>query len=240
VLDDRADGGEERDVRAPAAAALLDRLSQLGSVAEAEDVVQDAFLRYHRAVSDGAEIESAKVLSLCGGDANRHRSAALGARTAGVVGRTVAARAARRRSGRRPRCARRGSRHQQRPTPIVGVDRVARLFAALGRQIPEAGIDVERRLVNGQPGAALRDPEHGITNVFVLDIADGAVQAVRSVINADSCTTSAPSPTFARSCAKGSDAGRAERTLRGHPPRMTARHPHAFETGALRAIRQSQ
>jgi RNA polymerase sigma-70 factor, ECF subfamily len=33
----------------------------LGSVAEAEDVVQDAFLRFQRAVEDGTEIESPKA-----------------------------------------------------------------------------------------------------------------------------------------------------------------------------------
>ena len=33
----------------------------LGSVSDAEDVVQDAYLRYHRAVEDGTEIESAKA-----------------------------------------------------------------------------------------------------------------------------------------------------------------------------------
>jgi RNA polymerase sigma-70 factor, ECF subfamily len=32
----------------------------LGSVAEAEDVVQDAFLRWHRAVAEGTEVDSAK------------------------------------------------------------------------------------------------------------------------------------------------------------------------------------
>src|SRR4051794_20812916 len=32
----------------------------LGSVSDAEDVVQDAYLRYHRAVHDGGEIESPK------------------------------------------------------------------------------------------------------------------------------------------------------------------------------------
>ena len=32
----------------------------LGSVAEAEDVVQDAFLRWHRATTEGTEVDSAK------------------------------------------------------------------------------------------------------------------------------------------------------------------------------------
>ena len=41
------------------------------------------------------------------------------------------------------------------------------------------------RLVNGQPGALVLDPDGRIINVFVLDMAGGDVQAVRSVINPD-------------------------------------------------------
>jgi RNA polymerase sigma-70 factor (ECF subfamily) len=37
--------------------------------------------------------------------------------------------------------------------------------------------------VNGQPGAAFFDSEGRLTNVISLDIADGLVQAVRSIIN---------------------------------------------------------
>jgi RNA polymerase sigma-70 factor (ECF subfamily) len=49
----------------------------------------------------------------------------------------------------------------------------------------ELAIRLDRAQVNGQPGAILRDEQGRITNVFVLDIADGAVQTVRSVINPD-------------------------------------------------------
>jgi RNA polymerase sigma-70 factor (ECF subfamily) len=78
-----------------------------------------------------------------------------------------------------------GGKAPQWSAPIVGVERVARLFAGLGQQIREAGLEVERRTINGQPGAVVRDRDDGVTNVFVLDIADGAVQVVRSVINPD-------------------------------------------------------
>jgi RNA polymerase sigma-70 factor (ECF subfamily) len=78
-----------------------------------------------------------------------------------------------------------GGKAPQWSVPIVGVDRVAQLFAGLGRQLRELGITLERAQVNGQPGAVFRAPDGAITNVFALDIAGGAVQTVRSVINPD-------------------------------------------------------
>jgi RNA polymerase sigma-70 factor (ECF subfamily) len=69
--------------------------------------------------------------------------------------------------------------------PIVGVDRVARLFATLGRQMTEAAIRIELRQVNRQPGAMVRDPDGRLINVYALDIAGGAVRTIRSVINPD-------------------------------------------------------
>jgi RNA polymerase sigma-70 factor (ECF subfamily) len=71
------------------------------------------------------------------------------------------------------------------PRPIVGRDRVARLMAGLSSQIRQLGITATRVEINGQPGAAFLDQAGRLTNVFVLDIADGHVQTVRSVINPD-------------------------------------------------------
>lgn len=78
-----------------------------------------------------------------------------------------------------------GGKVPQWSAPVVGVERVARLFAGLGRQMRDLAIVLEPAQVNGQPGAILRDPDGRITNVFVLDVAGGAVQAVRSIINPD-------------------------------------------------------
>jgi RNA polymerase sigma-70 factor (ECF subfamily) len=39
--------------------------------------------------------------------------------------------------------------------------------------------------VNGQPGAVVVGPDGGLINVFAIDIAEGAVHTVRSVINPD-------------------------------------------------------
>jgi RNA polymerase sigma-70 factor, ECF subfamily len=71
------------------------------------------------------------------------------------------------------------------PRPIVGRERVSQLFAGLGRQMAALSITLQPHDVNGQPGALVLDSEQRITNVFALDIADGAVQTIRSVINPD-------------------------------------------------------
>ena len=66
---------------------------------------------------------------------------------------------------------------------IVGADNVSRMFAGLGRRFTGSGLRVERREVNGQPGAIVRDGEDRTVNVLTLDVLDGQIQAVRSVIN---------------------------------------------------------
>ena len=70
------------------------------------------------------------------------------------------------------------------PRAIEGRAKVARLMGALGKQLRRIpGLRLDRVDVNGQPGAVVRDGEGRIVNVFILDIADGAIQAVRSVIS---------------------------------------------------------
>lgn len=76
-----------------------------------------------------------------------------------------------------------GGKVPQWAVPIVGAERVARLFAGLGRQMRELGVSLDLRSVNGQPGAVTRDREGRVINVLVLEIGDGAIQAIRSVIN---------------------------------------------------------
>ena len=78
-----------------------------------------------------------------------------------------------------------GGKAPQWAAPIAGADRVARLFAGLGRQMREASLRVELHQVNGQPGALVRDPTGKLISVFALDISDGTVRAIRSVINPD-------------------------------------------------------
>ena len=70
------------------------------------------------------------------------------------------------------------------PRPIVGRDRVARLFEAFGvtRQL---GITTQRAEINGQPGTMFFDRDGRLINVLTIDVADGVVQTIRSIINPD-------------------------------------------------------
>ena len=76
-----------------------------------------------------------------------------------------------------------GGKVPQWSAPILGSERVARLFAGLGRQMVEVGAGLERRTVNGQPAGVVRDPEGAVVCVWVVDVDAGRVKAVRSVIN---------------------------------------------------------
>src|SRR3954471_24813961 len=72
------------------------------------------------------------------------------------------------------------------PREIIGREKVLRLLAGLAAQMQAVGgIRLERAEVNGQPGALVRDAAGALVNVFSFDIADGAVQAIRSVISRD-------------------------------------------------------
>jgi RNA polymerase sigma-70 factor (ECF subfamily) len=69
--------------------------------------------------------------------------------------------------------------------PIVGRERVSKLLAGLGKQLPEFDLAIRLHQINGQPGATFVDQDGRIVAVFSLDIADGVVQTVRSVANPD-------------------------------------------------------
>jgi RNA polymerase sigma-70 factor (ECF subfamily) len=71
------------------------------------------------------------------------------------------------------------------PEPVHGRDRVGTLLKAFANQARRWSLTLESTLVNGQPGAIVRDPQGRVTNVVCLDIAGGAVQAVRSIVNPD-------------------------------------------------------
>ncbi|HET7449958.1 MAG TPA: hypothetical protein VFJ78_05125 [Gaiellaceae bacterium] len=71
------------------------------------------------------------------------------------------------------------------PRPIVGRDRVSRLMGGMAAWVTRHELHLERHEVNGQPGATLLDRDGRIVNVFALDIADGVIQTIRSVLNPD-------------------------------------------------------
>jgi RNA polymerase sigma-70 factor, ECF subfamily len=67
--------------------------------------------------------------------------------------------------------------------PITGRDKASRLLTALSAQIRALGLTVWVAEVNGHPGGLCLDGAGRLVNVFSLDIADGQIQAIRSVIN---------------------------------------------------------
>jgi RNA polymerase sigma-70 factor (ECF subfamily) len=71
------------------------------------------------------------------------------------------------------------------PQPIVGRDRIGRLFAALGIQLGQLGGTVRLSGINGQPGAMFLDADGRLISVMALEITEGQVTAVRGVISRD-------------------------------------------------------
>jgi RNA polymerase sigma-70 factor (ECF subfamily) len=69
--------------------------------------------------------------------------------------------------------------------PVHGRERVARLLNAILFKKKYEGSQLRRVHVNGQPGAMILDAEDRVIYVFALEIADGLVHAIRSVINPD-------------------------------------------------------
>ena len=69
---------------------------------------------------------------------------------------------------------------------LFGRSRVAkalRNWSRIAERIP--GISIRRVDVNGQPGAMFLDPEGRLINVMSIDVADGEVQGIRSIVNPD-------------------------------------------------------
>ena len=70
-------------------------------------------------------------------------------------------------------------------TPTRGLQRVARFMLGVLRRGQQMGADGEPAWVNGQPGAIFRDAAGLVAGVMVLDIADGRVHTIRSIVNPD-------------------------------------------------------
>jgi RNA polymerase sigma-70 factor (TIGR02957 family) len=282
-------GGEEFEELRPSVFAIAYRM--LGSVSEAEEVVQEGFLRLHRAREGGERIESPRaylstVVSrlsldelrsarvrretyvgewlpeplLASGEDDPARRAEMAdslslaflvlleslspeqraafllrevfeepyERIAEIVGtseqnaRQLAARARRHVEERRPRFEASREQREELATrffaaaeegdlegleellahdvvlhgdgggkaPAIaralhGRARVARTLTAGLRALTRFGITSRREEVNGQPGALFLDREGRLIAVMVLDVAEGQIQAVSSIVNPD-------------------------------------------------------
>jgi RNA polymerase sigma-70 factor (ECF subfamily) len=68
---------------------------------------------------------------------------------------------------------------------IVGADKVARMLDAMYAPLDAIGATVDERELNGQPGAIFRDRDANIINTWTIDVVDGQIQTIRTVLNPD-------------------------------------------------------
>jgi RNA polymerase sigma factor (sigma-70 family) len=78
-----------------------------------------------------------------------------------------------------------GGKAQTIGKPLVGRERVLSLITGLLRRPRLSDVSARLAWVNGQPGAVVYDAEGGVVSVVELDIADGLIQAIRSIVNPD-------------------------------------------------------
>jgi RNA polymerase sigma-70 factor (ECF subfamily) len=78
-----------------------------------------------------------------------------------------------------------GGKAPQWARGIIGAENVARVLAVIFPPFVRIGVVLEPHQVNGQPGAIFRDRDNGVLSTLALDILDGQIQTIRSVINPD-------------------------------------------------------
>ena len=78
-----------------------------------------------------------------------------------------------------------GGKAQVIGKPLVGPQPVMRLLVSLLRRGRTVGASLRLAWVNSQPGAVLYDADGRVVSVLELDVADGLVQGILSVVNPD-------------------------------------------------------
>lgn len=78
-----------------------------------------------------------------------------------------------------------GGKAPQLARAVVGAENVARLLAGVYPLMMRVDVTFEPHEVNGRPGAVFRDREGKVLHILALDMLDGRIQTIRSVINPD-------------------------------------------------------
>jgi RNA polymerase sigma-70 factor (ECF subfamily) len=78
-----------------------------------------------------------------------------------------------------------GGKAPQLARTIAGAHNVARLLALFVAALMRVDVTVQPHEVNGQPGAIFRDRDGKVLTIWTLDIRDGQIQTIHSVINPD-------------------------------------------------------
>src|SRR3954469_13667614 len=76
-----------------------------------------------------------------------------------------------------------GGRSRSIPHPMIGATAIARAMVTFYGQVERLGVTLEPTWVNGQPGFRALDADGGLVNVIGLDILDGRVERIHSVLN---------------------------------------------------------
>ena len=71
------------------------------------------------------------------------------------------------------------------PKGVRGADNVARVLAAISSGLSKVDLRVEPHDLNSQPGAIFRDRDDQVLNTWSLDVLDGQIQTIRTVLNPD-------------------------------------------------------
>jgi len=78
-----------------------------------------------------------------------------------------------------------GGKARSIPAPMHGAARIARAMIGFYGQIEEWGVTLQPALVNGQPGFRTVAPDGRLVNVVSIDVEDGAIKRLHSVLNPD-------------------------------------------------------
>ncbi|MDQ0909733.1 RNA polymerase sigma-70 factor (TIGR02957 family) [Streptomyces canus] len=78
-----------------------------------------------------------------------------------------------------------GGKAPQLARAVVGADNVARLLGSVFPQMARIEVTFEPHQLNGQPGAIFYDRDGKVLHTLALDILDGRIQTIRTVINPD-------------------------------------------------------
>ncbi|MFJ9817518.1 RNA polymerase sigma-70 factor [Streptomyces sp. NPDC101151] len=78
-----------------------------------------------------------------------------------------------------------GGKAPQLARAVIGAEHVARLLASVIPQMARIDVTFEPHEINGQPGAIFLDRDGKVLHTLTLDVLDGQIQTVRTVINPD-------------------------------------------------------
>ena len=78
-----------------------------------------------------------------------------------------------------------GGKARAIPKPMYGAAKVARALIGFYGQIDDWGVTIEPALVNGQPGFRVVGPDGRLVNVVSVDVEDGAIARLLSIVNPD-------------------------------------------------------